>query len=251
MTRRVASTFALAATALIASAVFAPKPSPAVVTLGSDLAAEPAILLGCGNPCLRVQDVLSGRTLVSPFDGVIVRWRARVGAGTEAQSIRIRVVRRYDADQFTVVSSSDPEPILAGAGSYTFPTRLSIRSGDQFGGEPTPEKEVVWGATVVGAHFLDYTPSPPDGGITPAPGPAGADAELTINADVEPDADADGFGDETQDQCLGTAGPQNGCAAATGQRAAALRNCKKKAKKKDWTKKQLKKCKKKAKLLPV
>ena len=29
------------------------------------------------------------------------------------------------------------------------------------------------------------------------------------------------------------------------------RNCKKKAKKKDWTKKQLKKCTKKAKLLPV
>ena len=62
----------------------------------------------------------------------------------------------------------------------------------------------------------------PDGGITPAPARREADAELTINADVEPDEDADGFGDETQDQCLGTAGPQNGCAAATGQRAAAL-----------------------------
>jgi hypothetical protein len=37
----------------------------------------------------------------------------------------------------------------------------------------------------------------------------------------------------------------------TGQRAAALEKCKKKAKKKDWTKKKLRKCKKKAKLLPV
>ncbi len=36
----------------------------------------------------------------------------------------------------------------------------------------------------------------------------------------------------------------------TGQRAAALKKCKK-AKKKDWTKKKLRKCKKKAKLLPV
>ena len=34
-----------------------------------------------------------------------------------------------------------------------------------------------------------------------------------LNADVEPDADADGFGDETQDQCLGQAGPDNGCPA--------------------------------------
>src|SRR4051794_8388918 len=38
---------------------------------------------------------------------------------------------------------------------------------------------------------------------------------------------------------------------ATGQRAAALKKCKKTAKKKHWTKKRLKKCKKKAKLLPA
>lgn len=37
----------------------------------------------------------------------------------------------------------------------------------------------------------------------------------------------------------------------TGQRAAALKRCKKKAKKKDWTKKKLRNCKKKAKKLPV
>ena len=37
----------------------------------------------------------------------------------------------------------------------------------------------------------------------------------------------------------------------TGQRAAALNNCKKKAKQKDWAKKRLKKCKQKANLLPV
>jgi hypothetical protein len=28
---------------------------------------------------------------------------------------------------------------------------------------------------------------------------------------LEPDIDHDGFGDETQDKCLGVAGPQNGC----------------------------------------
>jgi hypothetical protein len=37
----------------------------------------------------------------------------------------------------------------------------------------------------------------------------------------------------------------------TGQRAAALEKCKKLAKKKDWTKKRLKKCKKRARLLPI
>ena len=37
----------------------------------------------------------------------------------------------------------------------------------------------------------------------------------------------------------------------TGQRAAALKKCKKKAKKKGWTKKRLKRCKQKATLLPL
>jgi hypothetical protein len=40
-------------------------------------------------------------------------------------------------------------------------------------------------------------------------------------------------------------------AGPTGQRAAALKKCKKKAKKKHWTKKRLKKCKRKARKLPV
>jgi hypothetical protein len=84
-----------------------------------------------------------------------------------------------------------------------------------------------------------------------------ANNRLNLIAVVEPDADRDGFGDETQDHCLGAAGPQTGCPVAStptgpaGQRSAALKKCKKKAKKKDWTKKQLKKCNKKARLLPV
>jgi hypothetical protein len=74
---------------------------------------------------------------------------------------------------------------------------------------------------------------------------------VNVSATLEPDADADGFGDETQDQCVGSAGPQSGCAAAvastpTGQRAAALKKCKK-----EKSKKARKKCRKKAKKLPV
>jgi hypothetical protein len=46
-------------------------------------------------------------------------------------------------------------------------------------------------------------------------------------------------------------GSGGGGTSATGQRAAELKKCKKKAKKQHWTKTRLKKCKKKAKLLPV
>ena len=34
---------------------------------------------------------------------------------------------------------------------------------------------------------------------------------LHLNADIEADADGDDFGDETQDDCVGSAGPDDGC----------------------------------------
>lgn len=45
--------------------------------------------------------------------------------------------------------------------------------------------------------------------------------------------------------------PGGGTAGTTGQRAAALASCRKRAKKHDWSKKRLRKCKKKANLLPA
>jgi hypothetical protein len=45
--------------------------------------------------------------------------------------------------------------------------------------------------------------------------------------------------------------PTQGGAPPTGQRAAALAKCKKRALKHNWSHKRLKKCKKKANLLPV
>lgn len=49
----------------------------------------------------------------------------------------------------------------------------------------------------------------------------------------------------------GTGGDGTGQQAATGQRALELKQCKSKAKRKHWSKKRLRKCKEKAKLLPV
>jgi len=39
---------------------------------------------------------------------------------------------------------------------------------------------------------------------------------VEISARLEPDIDHDGFGDETQDKCLGLAGSQNGCPRGSG-----------------------------------
>jgi hypothetical protein len=58
---------------------------------------------------------------------------------------------------------------------------------------------------------------PPDGtsirtwGAAPWPS-----SRVSVSASLEPDLDHDGFGDETQDKCLGTAGPENGCPPGSG-----------------------------------
>jgi hypothetical protein len=128
----------LVASALVASAGWAAKPGHAAVTLGSDLATAPGgtlIAVSCNIPasgrgCLFVNNVIPGRELVSPFDGVIVRWRVRLGSATEAQSIRIRVVRRFDADQFTVITSGGARAHSCGRGHpYVFGSAADPRRG--------------------------------------------------------------------------------------------------------------------------
>src|SRR5262245_28131133 len=62
-------------------------------------------------------------------------------------------------------------------------------------------------------------------------------AEVLLQARLEPDADKDGFGDESQDKCLGKPGTVNGCPSA--------KKCKKKKKKgKGAAAAKKKKCKK-------
>ncbi len=74
----------------------------------------------------------------------------------------------------------------------------------------------------------------------------GTDAELLLQFKVEPDADLDGFGDESQDQCPGKAGPNAGCsAAAAATTTTKKKKCKKRKKKSAGQAK--KKCKKKKK----
>ena len=81
-------------------------------------------------------------------------------------------------------------------------------------------------------------------------------SQLLINADIEPDAD--GVASATRprtnappsrDRALSLPWRPHGL--SDRPRAAALKRCKQTAKKKDWTKKKLRRCKQKATLLPV
>jgi hypothetical protein len=181
---------AVAAAALIG--LLMPGSASGAVTIGSDLASPPTgVVSGIST---WVQRSLPGQQVTAPTDGVIVRWRLRLGGVTDAQAVKLRVVRGTGAAS-TGSGSSAPESISAGQGTYVFETRLPVSAGDYIGIDITDAATVL--RTPPGAQMDRFFPLLGDG-ETRAPG-AQFDNELTINADVEPDCDSDGLGDETQD----------------------------------------------------
>jgi hypothetical protein len=250
--------------AMVAGLAVAPNGAGAATTIGSNLAASDN---GTGHGCVFVLCTDSYSTLpiasqapgglLAPEDGVVVRWRIK--AGSTSGSAALRITRPGNSDTRTGAGTGPTENPPANTTS-TFDVRLPIKAGDAIGIDcciyPTS-----WGgafyASTPSATTLDWNPRLEEGAPARLGGSAG-NFELLINADIEPDADCDGLGDETQDSMITTTCPVIPLAStpqatpqATGQPAAALKKCKKNAKKKDWSQKKLKKCKKKAKRLPV
>jgi hypothetical protein len=211
--------------------------------------------------------VTSGNPYVVPAEiptGVITSWSSQ--ANLNGGVMTMKVFRQVTGTTYRVIGHDGPRPMTPSVINTFSGFSIPVQAGDVLG--------VGAGAGSPGCIFdingetalLDPLRQDLADGEQAAFQP-NLNHRLNLIAVVEPDVDHDGFGDETQDHCVGAAGPQNGCpapavasaaaptvasaAAPTGQRAAALNKCKKNAKKKDWTKQQLKKCKKKANLLPV
>jgi hypothetical protein len=134
-----------------------------------------------------------------------------------------------DSSNYFTVSLSGATPTVTPAGSGTNQTA-----------EP-----LFLDAATGGFHQATGSPTIDAGGLDGFSGSIDIDGDpRTLGA--APDIGADEF--VPPQPPAGSAPAGSG---ATGQRAAALKKCKKTAKKKHWTKKRLKKCKKKAKLLPA
>jgi hypothetical protein len=206
----------------------------AAVTVGSNLSNPPdntrCFPLTEGTiSCTLAQTSLPGPStapggLTSPIDGVVVRWRIELGGAlphTTAAAGRLRVLRGDLG-----AGSSASENLLLSAGTYTFPTRLPVRSGDRIGLDTTVSGDSNCGGLPCGLYFVhvnagaestyDFWEPPLADGETrfptvPSTEPSNAETELLLNADIEPDVDHDGFGDETQDFCNRDASTQGPC----------------------------------------
>jgi hypothetical protein len=181
------------AVGFIAAALVSAAPASADVTLGSDLTQAPTQAM-CVHACTVVGG-LSTRPISAPFDGVVTRWRVRVGAVVSPMRLRIVTAGGAGRDSSAVVTP------VAGQ-TNVFPTRLPIASGEAIGvdccaGDLAAEfarPDATASANIWEPPLTDPAPSGLVGGFEPL-----------YNADVERDDDTDGFGDETQDNCVGVA----------------------------------------------
>ena len=127
---------------------------------------------------------------------------------------------------FVSIHFATPAPVVAGT-QYAIVAYSSTISTNGYGWAYSPNGANPY----AGGEGLYTLTSPPSGAWTPLSGMADLAFKTYV---VVP--------------TLGPAGPTSG---PTGQRAAALKRCKKRAHKHHWSKDRLKKCKKKARLLPV
>ena len=231
--RRTAVRRLLGLSAALATAAFVGAPSAAAsVQIGATFTPD----LGCGSPNATLQSVSPNGQYAAPSDGVITSWSFQADASPP--QLKFKVGRSTDGTNFTIVGDSPVETMTPNA-LNTFPTRIPVQAGDVIGyyhqGPSGADKCVRNAATTYSTRFVNVDPAP---GSTMPYTKVGA-LQVDLSAVLEPDCNHNGLGDETQD-------PNPSC--ATGQRAAALKKCKKKFRHNNAKRR---KCRKKAKKLPV
>ena len=163
----------------------------------------------CGN--MNLQSVSPpADSYAAPSAGVITSWSYQASEGPV--QIKLKVGGATGANSFFIVGESAVE-VAAASSLNTFPTRISVQVGDVIGITPVTNG-LPCIRTMAGYSYSAYVMGDDvaPGNIATFNSPA-PNVQLDVSAQLEADADRDDYGDETQDQCPGTAGPQNGCPA--------------------------------------
>lgn len=211
LSRRIPTAMAVAATALLAL----PASGIAAETFGSRFANSPNSGACSGlmtTPCSYVSFIHPAVGTGDPYaggapnDGVIVKFRINAygsgGPGSSATvTFRVADITRNSEDS-AQAKALVTGPTVTVAGNDTieeFPARVPVKKGNHLGID-TSDANAVYASS--GSDFTYvYASTLVDGAA--ARNSDQVTEELLVGAIVEPDADKDGFGDETQDQCLG------------------------------------------------
>jgi len=153
---------------------------------------------------------------VVPTAGVLTGWSFEARAAVTTPPLKMKVVRPAGGNDFTTVADSQLQTPMPGV-LNTWPTRIPVNAGDllalfftddTYGMGFPPDAQYVTQeiSGVTGSACCDPPPGATVTSESPNPG-----ERADVSAMLEADADHDGFGDETQDKCVGTAGNFNGC----------------------------------------
>jgi hypothetical protein len=145
----------------------------------------------------------AGIQLTAPANGIITRFRTAAD-----KTATLRIIRKSGANY--IGAGTGPEVPALGAGvQVTTETHMPIAAGDTIGMN-LPAGAILGGTETGWTLTLIFPPIPDGGPPQPASNSFGGWLAF-VSADFELDEDHDNFGDDTQDKCVGSAGPFNGC----------------------------------------
>jgi hypothetical protein len=154
--------------------------------------------------------------------GTITSWSTQA-FGPSGKVMTLKIFRPTSTALTFVAVAHDGPHTLNSPGLNTFPVNIAVQPGDLIGlhtGTGAPTCNAVTGSDPAYTLAGDLQDGQQGGPFSPL-----NNRRLNVKAEVAP--------------------------TVTGQRAAALKRCKKRAHKKHWSHKRLKKCKKNAQLLPI
>ena len=186
-------------------------PASAATTIGQN-GASVAGTCGGGNTFVQTGTAPSVPSYAVPTGGgVITSWSFAAGS-TAAEQDKLKVVRPTGtANQFFVVGESALETMTPST-LNTFLVRIPVHAGDLLGLFTFDGDDCVVSTHTTGNTdaYLPSADPAPNTTFTGIPETSSGEA-YNVSARVEPDADHDGWGDETQDKCVGVSGSVQGC----------------------------------------
>lgn len=192
----------LAPLTTVAALMAIPPGAGATTTIGSNLAGSPTYDAWCmPRACTEGHWVLPQTSqapggVFAPNDGVVVRWRVKIGIETLPSALGITgpgsSASRVDAGHGPFVTPPTDQ-------ISTYDVRLPIQAGDALGLACCTSLEHGQYVKAITPGAVNLLWSPPFELGSGQPGFAQPDQELLVNADIESDCDGDGLGDESQD----------------------------------------------------